>query len=109
MDGWPDEELFCVGDATIGIERCRKDNCPRTPNTGQEDFDGNGQGDACQRDIDGDGVYNRFDNCPYIANGNQVPHLFQFCHKYFRKLNGLTMINTFIICSNFRISLKHAR
>ena len=72
MDGWPDEELFCVGDATVGIERCRKDNCPRTPNTGQEDFDGNGQGDACQGDIDGDGVYNRHDNCPYIPNGSQV-------------------------------------
>ena len=78
VDGWPDEELFCVGDATVGIERCRKDNCPRTPNTGQEDFDGNGQGDACQGDIDGDGVYNRHDNCPYVPNGNQVSHLFRF-------------------------------
>ena len=72
MDGWPDIQLLCSDISILGKDRCRKDNCPNTPNSGQEDFDGNSVGDACQDDIDGDGVYNRQDNCPYNPNGNQV-------------------------------------
>lgn len=40
------------------------DNCPDVPNRSQEDFDGDGTGDACDDDIDGDGVPNRDDQCP---------------------------------------------
>ena len=72
MDGRPDVELLCSDPSMLGNEKCRKDNCPKIPNSGQEDFDGNGIGDACQGDIDGDGVSNKQDNCPYIPNGNQV-------------------------------------
>ena len=68
----PDEELFCFNPITRRKENCRKDNCPTVPNSGQEDFDNNGVGDACQDDIDGDGVYNSQDNCPYVPNGEQV-------------------------------------
>jgi hypothetical protein len=34
------------------------DNCPKTPNADQSDLDHDGQGDACDNDIDGDGLSN---------------------------------------------------
>uniref|UniRef100_A0A8D8AC88 Thrombospondin-4 n=1 Tax=Culex pipiens TaxID=7175 RepID=A0A8D8AC88_CULPI len=64
-DGAPDEGLDCP-------ERsCAKDNCRMQPNSGQEDTDGDGIGDACEDDIDSDGVKNDADNCPYGFNPRQ--------------------------------------
>lgn len=58
------------------------DNCAKTPNFNQADFDNDGLGDACDsqdnRDTDGDGVQNYQDNCPTQAgpasnNGCPLP------------------------------------
>ncbi|CAL4126752.1 unnamed protein product, partial [Meganyctiphanes norvegica] len=89
LDGFPDVELNC-SDA-----HCHKDNCPNKPNSGQEDHDANGVGDACDHsppvvtttvmppctntvtnncieDSDGDGVENSVDNCPNVFNIDQA-------------------------------------
>lgn len=47
------------------------DNCPFTPNPGQEDLNNDGIGDACAGDRDGDGIPDAFDNCPNVPNPEQ--------------------------------------
>ncbi|XP_075466990.1 cartilage oligomeric matrix protein [Ascaphus truei] len=65
IDGFPDEKLRC-SDA-----KCKKDNCVTVPNSGQEDADKDGIGDACDDDADGDGISNIQDNCVYVPNVDQ--------------------------------------
>ncbi|WP_282073323.1 thrombospondin type 3 repeat-containing protein, partial [Janibacter hoylei] len=40
-------------------------------NPNQTDTDGDGAGDLCDTDLDGDGVENDLDNCPQESNPNQ--------------------------------------
>ncbi|CAH1239205.1 THBS4 [Branchiostoma lanceolatum] len=66
QDGYPDESIPCNG------TRCKKDNCPGIPNSGQDDTDEDGMGDTCDDDIDNDEFLNIEDNCPLTVNVNQT-------------------------------------
>ena len=75
-----DKRMFCVIDDTRdtdsdgvpdGSKTLPRDNCIRTPNTDQADYDVDGIGDRCDKDIDSDGIPNARDNCPFFHNRSQ--------------------------------------
>ena len=67
-----------IGGSTLlqqGIERgqaCGTRDLLVVTNQDQTDTDGDSTGDACDPDIDNDGVPNATDNCPYIGNPDQL-------------------------------------
>uniref|UniRef100_A0A667XZ69 Thrombospondin 4a n=1 Tax=Myripristis murdjan TaxID=586833 RepID=A0A667XZ69_9TELE len=65
IDAYPDIDLKCRDN------NCNKDNCVFVPNSGQEDADRDGIGDACDDDADSDGIINIEDNCWLVPNVDQ--------------------------------------
>jgi len=57
--------------APIGYSINNADNCPSNYNPTQQNTDGDAMGDACDVDIDNDGVINGVDNCPFNPNASQ--------------------------------------
>ncbi len=60
-----------LGDPGSPGNTCAEDNCPDVFNPNQSDTDGDGIGDLCDPDIDGDGINNESDNCPYYSSADQ--------------------------------------
>ena len=76
IDGSPGQEDLdlCAPDLDgDGVQEYgfQSDNCPNVHNPNQYDTDLDGRGDACDPDIDNDGVLNNVDNCPGVFNFEQ--------------------------------------
>jgi hypothetical protein len=66
-----DSDSDGFGDPDHPENTCPTDNCPYVSNPDQHDIDGDGLGNVCDPDIDGDSFLNAGDNCPSESNPSQ--------------------------------------
>lgn len=71
FDACVDSDGDGFGDPDYPDNPCDPDNCPAVYNPDQGNVDGDAMGDACDPDIDDDGLLNEDDNCPYVSNFEQ--------------------------------------
>ncbi len=69
--GYPAPSWIETVDQDVDGHADGNDNCPKSTNPSQRDLDGDGVGDACDLDIDGDQIVNFEDNCPETPNPEQ--------------------------------------
>ena len=67
-----DMDMICEGVGYSELKNGDLDNCPIIYNPDQKDLDGDGLGDECDLDDDGDGVDDVDDNCPIVSNLEQA-------------------------------------
>jgi hypothetical protein len=73
-----DDSSTCNPDIDGDTVPSATDNCPTVSNPGQQDLDGDGQGDACDLDTDGDGHFNTRETF-HGSNPNSASSLIEVC------------------------------
>jgi hypothetical protein len=103
---WRGDEFgdsWCYGDSDVDLVDDVLDNCLLENNPNQLDLDGDGFGDICDDDLDGDGVLNELDNCP--INPNSV----SFFENYRNSKSSLFDIDNFDVRINRPIKPNNVR